>query len=244
MCEVGCVDLRLCRDEVSHLGKTIDDHEDSIERLGLWEMNDEVHRYILPWFFRWLERHDSTKWQVMAGFRDLALGAGACEFEDITFEMGAGEVALNIRVEFVEARVSSKRCVMNFAEKFGTKRRVVWDKDAKGGFTGDDEVMVECKARVILAVAELLIERGKVCVGFVGLVERVKQVGVRLGRRLELAELGSRKVIGDGVDVCGETTECVSDDVGFAGLVFDFEVVRLDGKDPTDDAISGRGGQL
>ena len=75
MCEVGCVDLRLGRDEVSHLGKTIDDHEDSIERLGLWEVNDEVHRYILPWFFRWLEGHDSTEWQVMAGFRDLALGA-------------------------------------------------------------------------------------------------------------------------------------------------------------------------
>ena len=191
MCEVGCVDLRLCRDEVSHLGKTIDDHEDSIERLGLWEMNDEVHRYILPWFFRWLERHDSTEWQVMAGFRDLALGAGACEFEYITFEMGAGEVSLNIGVEFVEARVSSKRCVMNFAEKFGTKRRVVRDKDAKGGFTCDDEVMMKCKARVILSVAELLIERGKVCVGFVGLVERVKQFGMGLGRRLELAELGS-----------------------------------------------------
>ena len=158
--------------------------------------------------------------------------------------MGASEVSLNIGVEFVEARVSSKRCVMNLAEKFGTKRGVGRDKDAKGGFTCDDEVMMECKARVILAVAELLVEGGKVCVGFVGLVERVKQFGVRMGRRLELAELGSRKVIGNGVDVCSETAEGVSDDVGFACEVFDFEVIGLDGEDPTDDTISGRGGQL
>ena len=89
-----------------------------------------------------------------------------------------------------------------------------------------------------------LVERGKVCVGFVCLVERVKQFGVRLGRRLELAELGSRKVIRNGVDVCSETAEGVSDDVGFSCLVFDFEVVCLNGEDPTDDTISGRGGQL
>ena len=180
----------------------------------------------------------------MAGFRDLAVGAGACEFEYITFEVSAGEVSLNIGVEFVEARVSSQRCIMNFAEKGGTKRRVVRDKDAKGGFTCDDEVMMKCKARVILAVAELLVEGGKVCVGFVGLVESVKQLGVRLGRRLELAELSSRKVIRNGVNVCSETAEGVSDDVCFSCEVFDFEVVCLNGEDPTDNTISGRGRQL
>ena len=126
-------------------------------------MNDEIHRYILPWFFRWLERHDSTKWQVVAGFRDLALGAGACEFEYITFEMGAGEVSLDVGVEFVEARVSSKRCFMNFTEKISTECRVIRDKDAKGCFTCNNKIMMEGKAGVILSITKLLIEGVETC---------------------------------------------------------------------------------
>ena len=198
----------------------------------------------MPRFFRGLERHDSTKWQVVAGFSDLALGAGACEFEYITFEMGAGEVALNIGVEFVEARVSSKRCVMNFAEKFGTKGGVVRDKDVEGGFLCDDEVMMKCKARVILSVAELLIERGKVCVGFVGLVEGVKQFGMGLGGCLELAELSGHEVIRNSVDVCGEAAECFGDNVCFSRLVFYFEVICLNREDPTNNTISSGGGEF
>ena len=79
---------------------------------------------------------------MVAGFSDLALGAGGCEFEYITFEMGAGEVSLDVGVEFVETRVSSKRCFMNFTEKVSTECRVIRDKDAKGDFTCNNKIMM------------------------------------------------------------------------------------------------------
>ena len=57
------------------------------------EVNNEIHRDILPRFFGRLEWHDGSKWKVMAWFRNLALRAGASEFEDIAFEMISSEVS-------------------------------------------------------------------------------------------------------------------------------------------------------
>ena len=104
---------------------------------------------------------------MVAGFCDLALGARACEFEYIAFEMGAGEVSLNIGVEFVETRVASERCFVNFTEEISTECWVIRDKDAKRCFARDNKIMMECEARMILSITELLIEGGEACVSFV-----------------------------------------------------------------------------
>ena len=79
-------------------------------------MNNEIHGEVLPWFFRRLKWHDGSKWEVMTGLGNLTLRARASEFQNITFEMIASEVSLNIRVELVKPRVTSKRCIMNFTE--------------------------------------------------------------------------------------------------------------------------------
>ena len=207
-------------------------------------MNDEIHRYVLPRFFRWLERHDSTKWQVVAGFSDLALGAGACEFEDITFEMGACEVSLNVGVEFVESRVSSKRYFMNFTEKVSTEGRGIRDKDAKGCFTCNNKIMMEGKAGMILSITKLLIEGVEACVGFVCGLERVEEFSVRLRRSLELTELRSSEIVGNSVDVYSETAKSIGDDVCLSSLVFHFEVICLNRENPANDTIGSGGGEF
>ena len=207
-------------------------------------MNDEIHRYILLWFFRWLKRHDSTKWQVVAGFCDLALGAGACEVEYITFEMGASEVSLNIGVEFVEARVSSKRCFVNFTEKISMEYRVIRDKDTERCFMCNNKIMMESKARMILSITKLLIEGGEAWVCFVGGVERVKEFSVRLRGSLELTELCGGEIVGNSIDMYSETAKCIGDDVCFSCLVFYFEVICLNRENPAYDAIGSGGGQF
>ena len=164
------------------------------------------------------------------------------EFEYITFEMGAGEVSLDVGVEFVEARVSSKRCFMNFTEKVSTECRVIRDKDAKGCFMCNNKIMMEGKAGVILSITKLLIEGVEACVGFVCGLERVEEFSVRLRRSLELTELRSGEIIGNSVDVCSETAKGISDDVCLFSLVFYFEVICLNAENPADDAIGSGGG--
>ena len=178
----------------------------------------------------------------MAWFSDLTLGTGIGEFENIAFEVVTSEVSLDVGIEFVKLRISSKWYIMDFTETFCTKCRVVRDKDAKGCFTCNDKIMMECKARMILSIAELLIERCKACVSLVCLVERIKQFSMRLRGRLELTEFHSCEVIGNSVDVCSEAAEGIGDNVCFARLVFDFEIVCLDRKDLTNNTISSGGG--
>ena len=79
-------------------------------------MNNEIHGDILPRFFRRLKWHDGSKWEVMARLGNLALRARASEFQNITFEVVASEMSLNIGVEFVKPRVTSKWCIMDFTE--------------------------------------------------------------------------------------------------------------------------------
>ena len=60
---------------------------------------------------------------------------------------------------------------------------------------------MESKARMILSITELLIERCKACVGFVRILEGIKEFSMRLGGSLELTEFGSCKIIGNGINV-------------------------------------------
>ena len=100
------------------------------------------------------------------------------------------------------------------------------------------------KAGMILSIRELLIEGRKACIHFVCLLERIEEFGLRLGGRLELTEFSSCKIIRNSIDICCETAECVGDYVCFSCLVFDFEVIGLNGQDPTDNTISGGGGEF
>ena len=95
---------------------------------------------------------------------------------------------------------------------------------------------------MVLSITQLLVEGGETRVVFVCSLEGIEEFSMRLRRSLELAELSSCEIIGDGIDVCSKTAECIGDDVGFASLVFNFEVVCLDGEDPANNTISGRGG--
>ena len=96
LCQFRCVDLCLRGDEVCHFGEAINNHKDSVECLRLREIDNEIYRYILLWFFRRLKRHDSTKWKVMTWFSNLTLWTGVGEFKNIAFEVVASEVALDV----------------------------------------------------------------------------------------------------------------------------------------------------
>ena len=118
---------------------------------------------------------------------------------------------------------------MNFTKKLGTKCWVIRNKNAKGCFTCNDKIIIEGKTRVVLSVSELLINWGKACICFVCILKGVEKFSVGLGGGLELTEFSSFKVVRNGINVCSETAECVCDNVCFSGLVFDFEVVCLNG---------------
>ena len=124
--------------------------------------------------------------------------------------------------------MASKWCFMNFAKQFSTKYGVVRDEDTKRCFTCDNEIMVECKSRMVLSVRKLLINWGKACIRFVCILKGVEKFSVRLRGGLELTEFSSFEVVGNGVNVGSETTECICDNVCFSSLMFDFEVVCLD----------------
>ena len=144
----------------------------------------------------------------------------------------------------MKPRVTSEWCFVNFTEKVSTKYRVIGDKNAERCFTCDDKIMMECKARMILSIREMLVDRCKACVSFVCGLKGIEEFSVRLGRGLELAEFSSFEVIRNGVNVGSETAECIGDDVCFPCLVFDFEVIGLNGQDPTNNTISSRGGKF
>ena len=82
---------------------------------------------------------------------------------------------------------------------------------------------------MVLSVGKLLINWGKACVRFVCSLKGIEKFSVRLGGGLELTKFSSFEIVRNGIDVCSETAECVGDDVRFSCLVFDFEVVCLDG---------------
>ena len=79
-------------------------------------------------------------------------------------------------------------------------------------------------------------------IGFVCGLERVEEFSVRLRRSLELTELRSGEIIGNSVDVCGETAKGIRDDVCLSSLVFYFEVICLNRENPANDAIGSGGG--
>ena len=95
---------------------------------------------------------------------------------------------------------------------------------------------------MVLSIRELLIDRCKACVSFVCRLKRIKEFSMGLGGGLELAELSSCKIIRNGINVGSEAAECICDNVCFSCLMFDFEVIGLNGKDPTNDTISSGGG--
>ena len=128
----------------------------------------------------------------------------------------------------MKPRVTSKWCFMNFTEKISAKCWVIRNKDAKECFTCDNEIMMECKSRMILSIRKLLMDRCKACIRFVCSLKGVEKFSVRLGGGLELTKLGSFEIVRNGVNVGSETAECICDNVCFSSLVFDFEVVCLD----------------
>ena len=125
--------------------------------------------------------------------------------------------------------MASKWCFMKFTKKLGTKCRVVRDDDTKGCFTCDDEIMVECKSRMILSIRKLFKDWGKTCVCFVCILKGVEKFSMRVGGGLELTKFGSCEIVWNGVNVGGEAAERICDNVCFSSLVFDFEVICLDG---------------
>ena len=61
---------------------------------------------------------------------------------------GAKETFGNVFEHFVKTRVSSEWCIMRFFEDEFTKGSVIWDKNARRGFTGNNQILMELKTGV------------------------------------------------------------------------------------------------
>ena len=117
----------------------------------------------------------------------------------------------------------------------------------KGCFTYDDEVMMKCKARVILSVAEVVNREGLKCViGFICVLWKESNSLVwGLRGRLELTEFSSgMKLSGIALMCAAKRLSASATTFVFPSLVFYFEVIGLNRENPTNNTVSSGGGEF